>query len=78
MVLLRSLGNFWKTLEMSWTNCEINLLLTWSENYVISSNTATDQEQTFPIAYTEFYVPVVTLSTQDNAKYNNWNQDSNL
>ena len=32
---LKSLSNFWKTLEIPLINCEINLILTWSANYVI-------------------------------------------
>ena len=44
-------------------NCEINL--TWSRVCVISSAT---RKTKFAIADTKFYVLVVTLSTQDNAK----------
>ena len=50
---------------MSLTNCEINLTLTWSENCVISS---ANGQTKFSITDTKRYVPVVTLSTQDNAK----------
>ena len=57
---------------MSLINCEINLILTWSANFVISSASA-KQETTFAITDTKLSVSVVTLSTQDNAK----NQDSN-
>ena len=39
MLPLKHLGNFWKTLEMPLINCEINLILTWSANCFISSNT---------------------------------------
>ena len=46
-------------------NCEINLILTWSEDCVISS---TNGETKFKITDTKLSVPVVTLSTQDNAK----------
>ena len=35
MVPLKYLNNFWRTLEMSLINCEINLILTWSANCVI-------------------------------------------
>ena len=49
-------------------NCEINLILTRSKKYVIASNTATNQETTFAITDTKLYVPIVTLSTQDNSK----------
>ena len=48
-------------------NCEINIILTWSENCVIS-NSAANQGTTFAITGTKLYVPVVTLSTQYNAK----------
>ena len=34
-VPLKYLSNFCRTLEMSLTNCEINLILTWSANYFI-------------------------------------------
>ena len=34
-VLLKSLSNFWRTLEMPLINCEINLILTWLANCVI-------------------------------------------
>ena len=30
MVLLKYLSNFWRTLEISLINCEVNLILTWS------------------------------------------------
>ena len=46
-------------------NCEVNLILTWSKDCVISSATG---ETKFKITDTKLYVPVVTLSTQDNAK----------
>ena len=45
--------------------CEINLILTWSTNYVIFSATG---ETKFAITGTKSYVPVVTLSTQGNTK----------
>ena len=46
-------------------NCEINLILTWSEKCVLSNDTKTT---IFAITDTKLYVPVRTLSTQDNAK----------
>ena len=49
-------------------NCKINLILTWSNRCFIIDNPIADQEPTFTITDTERYVPVVTLSTQDNAK----------
>ena len=50
------LSNFWRTLEMPLINCEINLILTWSEDCVISSTT---RETKFTITDTKLYVPVV-------------------
>ena len=29
---LKHLSNFWRTLDISLINCEINLILTWTEN----------------------------------------------
>ena len=46
-------------------NCEVNLILTWSPICVVSSATG---ETKLKITETKLYVPVVTLSTQDNAK----------
>ena len=64
-VPLKYLSNFWRTLEMPLVNCEINLILTLSEDCVISSATGKTK---FKIKDTKLYVPVITLSTQDNAK----------
>ena len=54
-----------KYFEMSLINCEVNLILTWSKDCVIFSAAG---ETKFKITDTKLYVPVVTLSTQDNAK----------
>ena len=61
MVPLKYLSNFWRTLEMPLINCEVNLTLTC----VITDSTDVG---TFEITDTKLYVPVVTLSTQENAK----------
>ena len=68
MIPIKYLNNFWRTLEMPLTNCEVKLILTWSEYCVIISSNVADQNPTFTITETNLYVPVVTLSTQDNAK----------
>ena len=67
MVSLKYLSNFWRTLEMLLINCKINLIQTWPANCVIS-NPAANQYTTFAITDTKLYAPVVTLSTEDNAK----------
>ena len=38
-VSLKYLSNFWRIFEMLLINCEVNLILTWSSNCVISSAT---------------------------------------
>ena len=68
MVPLKYLSNFWRTLEMPLINCEVNLILTWSVNCVIIYTNVANQVPTFTITETNLYVPVFTLSTQDNAK----------
>ena len=68
MVPLKYLSNFWRTLEMPLINCEINLILTWSTNCVIVSTNVAHQNVTFEITDTKLYLPVVTLSTQNNSK----------
>ena len=65
---LKYLSNFWRTLEMPLINCEINLMLTWPSTCVIVSTNIGAQNATFAITDTKLYVPVVTLSTQENAK----------
>ena len=65
VVPLKYLSNLWRTLEMSLINCKINIILTWHENCVISEG---DRATTSKITDTKLYVPVVTLSTQDNAR----------
>ena len=65
MVPLKYLSNFWRTLEMPLINCEINLDLNWPKYCVIEANNVST---TFSITDTRIYLPVVTLSTQDNAK----------
>ena len=66
MVPLKYLINFWRTLKIPLINCEVSLTLTWSPNCVITNSTG---EGKFKITDTNLYVPVVTLSTQDNAKF---------
>ena len=69
MVPLKYLSNFWRTLEMPLINCEVNLILTWSSNCVLIATNVQNQNATFTITDTKLYVPVVTLSTQENTKF---------
>ena len=68
MVPLIYLSNFWKTLEMSLINCEISLQLKWSKNCILVAGTVANKNPSFEINDTKLYVPVVTLSTQENIK----------
>ena len=65
MVPIKYLSNFWRTLEMHLINCNMPLILTWSSTCVITNSTGAGS---FAITHTKLYVPVVTLSTHDNAK----------
>ena len=62
-VALKYLRNFRITLEM-----KINLILTWSITCFIIDNPIAGQERIFTITDTNLYVPIITLSIQDNAK----------
>ena len=48
---------------MTLINCEVNLILKWSSTCVITDSNGAG---IFAITDTKFYVPVVTLSTQEN------------
>ena len=50
---------------MPLSNCEINLLLTWSAKSVLSND---EEATTHAIADTKIQVTDATVSTQDNAK----------
>ena len=67
-VPLKYLSNFWRTLEIPLINREINLILTWSDRCFVIDNLLDNQKPTFTIIDTKLYVPIVTSSTQDNAK----------
>ena len=46
-------------------NCEINFILTWIVNFIISQR---DVVTTFAMADTKLYVLILNLSIQDNTK----------
>ena len=48
--------------------CEVELILTWSSGCVIIYTDVANQVPTFTTKETNLYVPVINLSTQDNAK----------
>ena len=54
-VPLKYLSYFWRTLELHLINCENNLILTWSADYIISSATEATK---IAITDAKIYVPV--------------------
>ena len=67
VVLLKYVSNFFRSLEMPLVNCKIDLELRWHKYCMISSvNAAAGQVVSFMITNTKLYVPIVTLSTNDN------------
>ena len=63
-IALKYLSNFWRSLEMPLINCKVELSLKWYERCLLTAaNTAT-----FRITDTKLYVPIVTLSIEDNSK----------
>ena len=69
IIPLKYLSSFWRTLEMPLINCEVNLILTWSSTCGLISTIIPNQNATFAITDTKLYVPVVTLSMQENTKF---------
>ena len=67
-VPLKYLSNFWRNIETPLINCETSLIPTWSNRSIIKDNPIAGPQPTFTITDTKLYVPVVTLSTQDNTK----------
>ena len=49
-------------------NCEIRLQLKLSKNCILVAGTVANQNPTFQINGTKLYVPIQTLSTQENIK----------
>ena len=65
---LQYLSTFWRSLEMPLTNFEVYLHLKWSKKCILVPATAVNQVPKFRTTDTKLYVPVLTLSTQDNVK----------
>ena len=63
VVPLKYLSNCFRSLEMRLINCKIKLNLTWKKECVLSTDTG---NAVFIINDTKMYVPVVTLSKEDN------------
>ena len=74
-VPLKYLSNFWRSLEMPLINCKVQLSLKRIENFVLTTaaigadaNATGADSATFKITDAKLYVPIVTLSAEDNAK----------
>ena len=65
VVPLKYLSNFFRSLEMPLINCKIKLNLTWKKECVLSTDAG---NAVFIINDTKMYVPVVTLSKENNNK----------
>ena len=75
------MSNFWITLNLPFINCEIKLILTWSKNCALADMTVraarNNNDPTafvaltglkFQITASKLYVPVLTLSTENDKK----------
>ena len=63
---LKYLSNFFRSLEMPLVNCKIKLNLTWKKECVLSTDAG---DAIFIINDTKMYVPVVTLSKEDDKDF---------
>ena len=79
VVPLKHLSNFWRALNIPLINCEVELILTLSKICVLADMTTRDAEDDNPaivapsgatskITDTTLYVPVVTLSKENDTK----------
>ena len=77
VIPLKPLSNFWKSLNIPLINCEVELILTWSKNCVLTDMTVRAAQGDnpaivastgleFKITDTKLYVPVVTLSKEND------------
>ena len=66
VIPLKFSSNFFRSLEMPLSNCKIKLNLTWKEECVLSTDAG---NAVFIINDTKMYVPVVTLSKEDNKDF---------
>ena len=66
VVPLRHLSNFWITLDIPLINCEMNLILTWSGNCVMTSKAIRDADPDVNTAVAAFNNPTnPTLKIKD-------------
>ena len=80
VVPLKHLSNFWRTLNMPLINCEVALTLNWPKNCVLTDvitrsaggvnlpAIAAPTGASFALKYCKLYVPIVTLSAENDSK----------
>ena len=82
VIPLKHLSNFWRNLNIPLINCEVELILTWFKNCVLISKSTRDadydehidrkidvpENAIFQITDTKLYVPVVSLSKENDIK----------
>ena len=79
VIPLKHLSNFWRSLDIPLIICEVELILIWSKNCVLSDMTTrhaegdnpaifASLELEFQITDTKLYFPVVTLSNKNDIK----------
>ena len=84
VVPLKHLSNFWRSLNIPLTNCEVELILTWFKNCMLIDKSTRDanynanpvvskidnpENAIFQITDAKLYVPVVTLSKENDIKH---------
>ena len=83
VVPLKHLSNFWRHLDIPLINCEVELILTWFKNCVLIDKSTREanyganpvvyeidnpEDATFKIADIKLFIPVVTLSKENDIK----------
>ena len=83
VVPLKYLSNFWRHLNIPLINCEVELILTWFKNCVLIDKSTREadynanpvvyeinnpEDATFKITDVKLFVPVVTLSKENDIK----------
>ena len=63
-VPLKCISNFWRSLERPLINCKVELSLKWYERCLLTAATTA----TFKKTDAKLYVPIVTLTIEDNSK----------
>ena len=69
VIPLKHLSSFWKQINIPLINCEIELILTWLKNCILTDMTEANNPQTgleFQITDKKLRVPVVTLSKEND------------